>query len=145
MLSSQLDVIGVRKEIHVQEPMIFNDFSAFADGNRDARDGEELSVHQKFFEIQNEQLKEFVLLLNVTNLVNNGQRDILASGTAQLNVFINDPPRDGTCTLTIHDPVTDTWIPAETGRGLLDEFKIDCQDWIDPNEHQITKYVVKSK
>ena len=32
------------------------------------------------------------------------------------------------------------WKDAETGLAMLDEFKLWCKDWVDPNGHTIVKY-----
>ena len=52
--------------------MLFNRSShpsVYADGSTDARDGTELSIQQKFFDIQKSDIKTFFLKLNVTNPV----------------------------------------------------------------------------
>ena len=118
----------------------------FADGSRDARDLKELSIQQKFFELQDKGVKEFVLKLNITKAVFDGRKYSYSSGNAFLNIFINDPPENGTCTIQIGQTGADgniLYVPAETGRALLDEFLIKCVDWVDPNDHAITKYIFK--
>ena len=63
-----------------------------------------------------------------------------------MNILINDPPENGTCWVRIlsHDALgREVWSPAKTGKALVDEFLIGCQDWKDPNDHLITKYVFK--
>jgi hypothetical protein len=118
----------------------------FADGTRDARDTKELSIQQKFFELQTSGIKEFVLKLNITKKVWDGRKWDYSSGTAYLNIVINDPPENGTCTIKL--PALDAegkevLVPAHTGRSMLDEFTIQCGDWKDPNDHTITKYIFK--
>ena len=119
----------------------------YADGSKDARDSEELSVQQRFFPLQDPLPKKFVLKLNVTQGVFDGRKTVFAYGTAYINIFINDPPENGTCDITVLDGQDadggDVWKPAKTGMALLDIFHIGCQDWVDPNDHTITKYVFK--
>lgn len=123
--------------------------SVYGDGSRDARDVPELSVNQKFFDLQEPRLEKFVLKLNVTNQVHDGRRYLTAFGTSYLNIFINDPPENGTCSVRIRTLDPDTglflWTPAKTGRALIDEFLISCAEWKDPDSHRITKYVFKSE
>ena len=67
--SNPVAAIGVRNEILEKAGILLNkyiSFAAFAQGERDARDGLELSVAQKFFEIQSPEIKEFVLVLNIS-------------------------------------------------------------------------------
>lgn len=40
--------------------------------------------------------------LNVTNVVWNGRENAMAYGTSYLNVIINDPPENGTCTVLVN-------------------------------------------
>ena len=35
------------------------------------------------------------------------------------------------------------WVPAQTGRALLDEFLIQCSEWADPNDHAVNKFIFK--
>ena len=35
------------------------------------------------------------------------------------------------------------WVPAKTGRALLDEFLIQCSEWADPNDHAVNKFIFK--
>ena len=63
-----------------------------------------------------------------------------------MKFIINDPPENGTCWIRIRsfDGLgREVWSPAKTGKALVDEFLIGCQDWKDPNDHLITKYVFK--
>ena len=118
----------------------------FADGTSDARDSKELSIQQKFFDLQDSSIKEFVLKLNITKSVFDGRSWSYSYGTAYINIFINDPPENGTCKIQIQEKTEDDkllWVNAKTGRGLLDEFRIDCTDWVDPNDHVINKFVFK--
>ena len=41
----------------------------FADGTRDARNGKELSIQEKFFQLQEAGIKDFVIKLNITKKV----------------------------------------------------------------------------
>jgi hypothetical protein len=45
------------------------------------------------------------------------------------------------------DPMTKmwSWIMAETGLAMLDEFKLWCVGWVDPDRHQIIKYSYTSE
>ena len=63
----------------------------FADGSRDARDKKELSIQQRFFDLQNwpEGDKKFVIKLNITKSVWNGRKWSYSYGTAYMNMFIN--------------------------------------------------------
>ena len=118
----------------------------FADGSRDARNLKELSIQQKFFELQSKNIKEFVLKLKITKKVFDGKTTTESHGTAYLNIFINDPPENGTCVIKIaskNSEGNDVWVPALTGRSLLDEFLIQCTNWRDPNDHAINKFIFK--
>ena len=33
---------------------------------------------------------------------------------------------------------------ADTGKALLEEFRLSCEDWVDRNDHAIVKYIFKS-
>ncbi len=70
-------------------------------------------------------------------------------GTSSINVLINRPPRNGHCTIDKAVEQNDgsrKWEgPAETGRALVDDFRIQCKEWEDPDGHQIIKYVFKSE
>ena len=104
-----------------------------------------MSIKQVFFP-QNKDIKDFVLKLNITKGVSNGREFTYSYGTAYINIFINDPPENGTCTIRIQEPNADgklVWVPAKTGRAILDEFLIQCSDWVDPNDHAINKYIFK--
>ena len=117
----------------------------FADGSQDARDLKELSIQQRFFDL-NKSVKDFILKLNITKGVYDGRDWKYSYGTAYINIFINDPPENGTCTIRLgklKDGKT-VWEPSETGRALLDEFLIQCSDWVDPNDHAVNKYIFKS-
>lgn len=121
--------------------------TAYADGLRDGRDSKQLSIQQKFFELQKAGFKEFELTLNVTNKVFNGRRWVSAYGTSTMKIIINSPPINGTCDITIRSLQPDgstLWVPAETGKALVDEFKISCRKWVDPDGHTVNKYVFKS-
>ncbi|XP_059084074.1 uncharacterized protein LOC131881274 [Tigriopus californicus] len=123
-----------------------NCFYTYADGLRDGRDSKQLSIQQKFFELQKAGFKEFELTLNVTNKVFNGRRWVSAYGTSTMKVIINSPPVNGTCDISIRSPLPDgsyVWIPAETGKALVDEFKIACRGWVDADGHVVNKYVFK--
>ena len=63
----------------------------FADGSRDARDKKELSIQQKFFDLQNwpEGDKKFIIKLNITKSVWNGRKWSYSYGTAYMNMYIN--------------------------------------------------------
>ena len=37
----------------------------------------------------------------------------------------------------------EVWVPAKTGRALIDEFLISCKSWVDPDDHSIKKYIFK--
>ena len=117
----------------------------YADGSSDARDSKELSIQQKFFDLQDSSVKDFVLKLNITKSVFDGRSWSYSYGTAYINIFINDPPENGTCRIQIQETQDDklVWVDAKTGRGLLDEFRIGCSDWVDPNDHVINKFVFK--
>ncbi len=41
----------------------------FADGTRDARDGTELSIQERFFRLQEAGIKDFIIKLNITKKV----------------------------------------------------------------------------
>ena len=71
----------------------------FADGSADARDLKELSIQQRFFDLQSKSIKEFVLKLNITKGVFDGRKWGYSYGTAYINIFINDPPENGTCVI----------------------------------------------
>ena len=120
----------------------------FGDGSRDARDSKELSMKTQFFTGQTFPLKTFTLKLNVSTIVFNGYENTTAYGTSTLNVIVNSPPENGTCAVT--EKVVDaksgeeTWVRAQTGTALVMEFRISCQDWVDPDGHAITKYKFKS-
>ena len=117
----------------------------FGGGSEDARFLKELSIKQVFFP-QNKDIKDFVLKLNITKGVSNGREFTYSYGTAYINIFINDPPENGTCTIRIQEENADgklVWVPAKTGRAILDEFLIQCSDWVDPNDHAINKYIFK--
>lgn len=123
-----------------------NCFYTYADGLRDGRDSKQLSIQQKFFELQKAGFKEFELTLNVTNKVFNGRRWVSAYGTSTMKIIINSPPINGTCDITIRSLQPDgstLWVPAETGKALVDEFKISCRKWVDPDGHTVNKYVFK--
>ena len=116
----------------------------FADGSQDARDLKELSIQQRFFDL-NINIKEFILKLNITKGVYDGREWKYSHGTAYINIFINDPPENGTCNIRkgqLKDGKT-VWTPSETCRALLDEFLIQCSDWVDPNDHAVNKYIFK--
>ena len=119
----------------------------FADGSRDARDLKELSIQQKFFDLQDKSIKEFVLKLLITKEINDGKNDpTYVNGTAYINVFINDPPENGTCVIKIEKLNAEgknVWVPAKTGRSLVDEFFIQCENWMDPDDHAIIKHNFK--
>jgi hypothetical protein len=119
----------------------------FADGSRDARDQMELAINKKFFELQEAGVKDFKIKLNITKIVFNGLKNISASGLAEMHLAINDPPENGTCTIKTasieESSGKEVWQPAATGYALIDEFKIQCTNWVDPNGHTITKYVFK--
>ena len=102
----------------------------YADGSSDARDSKELSIQQKFFDLQDSSVKDFVLKLNITKSVFDGRSWSYSYGTAYINIFINDPPENGTCRIQIQETQDDklVWVDAKTGRGLLDEFRIGCSD-----------------
>ena len=56
------------------------------------------------------------------------------------------PPENGTCIITLSQLNAEgksVWLPAKTGRALLDEFLIQCSDWVDPNDHAVNKYIFK--
>jgi hypothetical protein len=116
----------------------------FADGTRDARDSKQLSIQQPFFDIQHDVFKKFVIKLNITKKVYDGRKFTYASGITYLNVFINSPPDTGTCIVQVGKE-NSTWVVANSGRGLLDVFRIVCSGWTDPNYHAIVKYVFKRK
>jgi hypothetical protein len=41
---------------------------------------------------------------------------------------------------------TGEWMDTNAGLALIQEFKVECdEEWIDPNQHRISKYVFKSK
>lgn len=121
----------------------------FSDGLRDARDGPQLAIKQEFFSAQTTSpLHGFKLILNITNEVFNGRKYTTAYGTSQLNVFVNDPPQNGTCEIRkkeVNAQGQEAWVIAETGTGLLDKFLITCKDWVDPNGHVVNKYIFKRK
>ena len=73
----------------------------FADGSRDARDNKELSIQQKFFDLQYSGIKDFIIKLNITKKVWDGRKNSYSYGTAYMNIFINDPPENGTCTIKL--------------------------------------------
>ena len=123
-------------------------FSVFADGTRDARDGSDLSIKHKFFELQNQAFTDFYLKLTITQPVFDGSVWRNMSGQSSLRVFLNDPPQGGQCDIKIKrvDSRDNTyWAPTATGKALIDEFHMQCTRWMDPNSHKITKYVFKSK
>ncbi len=75
-----------------------------------------------------------------------GRKYSYSSGTSYLNIFINDPPENGTCTVSLPGQDADgndVYLPAETGQALLHEFQLKCQEWRDPNDHAIIKTVFK--
>jgi len=74
--------------------------------------------------------------------VNDGRKNIYSSSITYLNVFINSPPDTGQCIILVSSS-NSTWISANSGRALLDVFKIVCSGWKDPNYHAIVKYVFK--
>ena len=76
--------------------------------------------------------------------VNDGRKNIYSSSITYLNVFINSPPDTGQCIIQVKDS-NGTWDQANSGRALLDVFKIVCSGWKDPNYHAIVKYVFKRK
>ena len=131
-------------------------FSVYADGSRDARDGKELAINQKFFP---ENLKKFVgqlekfrVKLTITEQSPDGRGGTnYAHGRSELQMFINKRPENGTCWIKIKglgsatDPEEITWTLTKTGKALLSEFHILCHSWVDPDEHVVNKYVFKSK
>merc|ERR1739848_546134 len=63
-----------------------------------------------------------------------------------MNIFINSAPENGTCTIklpAIDQSGKEVWVPAKTGRALIDEFLISCKSWVDPDDHSIKKYIFK--
>ena len=123
-----------------------SDDLAFGDGSRDARDGRELAIQQPFFDInQLKGIKEFVIKLTIT-MTTSTKKNV--TGTSYLNIKINNPPQDGVCDIKIarlDQAGKSTWTLAKTGRALLDEFFIQCRDWVDKDGHTINKYIFKSK
>ena len=118
----------------------------FADGSRDARDNKELSIQQRFFELQESGIKDFIIKLNITKSVWDGRKFSHSYGTAYMNIFINDPPENGTCSIRLPEydaQGKEVWVEADTGRSLIDKFQLSCRDWVDPNDHSIRKYVFK--
>ena len=78
----------------------------FADGSRDARDNKELSIQQKFFDLQEYDTwvggeKKFIIKLNITKSVWDGRKFSHSYGTAYMNIFINSAPENGTCTIKL--------------------------------------------
>eukprot|EP00095_Tigriopus_kingsejongensis_P012230 maker-scaffold528_size145933-snap-gene-0.29 protein:Tk12230 transcript:maker-scaffold528_size145933-snap-gene-0.29-mRNA-1 annotation:"hypothetical protein IscW_ISCW000316" len=117
----------------------------FGDGRTDARDSDDLALREMFFKI-NPQVKTFRITLNATNTIHNGQRHISSSGTSYLDVIINQPPENGTCDLTvktIESNGEEHWKWTSDGRSLKDVFRLVCSNWVDPDEHEITKFVFK--
>ena len=128
----------------------------YADGSRDARDTKELAIQQRFFPLNqiafDGKLEKFKIKLNVTEQSPDGRGGIkYAHGVSELQMFINKRPENGTCWIKIRgvgtasDPEEVTWTPTKTGRALLDEFWILCQNWVDPDDHTVNKFVFKSK
>ncbi len=37
------------------------------------------------------------------------------------------------------------WMHVRSGLAMLDEFKLWCTDWIDPDKHSIIKYAFTSE
>ena len=84
--------------------------------------------------------------MNITKAVHNGRKWIRTFGTAYINIFINDKPENGKCVIRLQKENAEgklVWESAETGKALLDEFLIQCSDWVDPNDHAINKYIFK--
>lgn len=131
--------------------MILSEFCAvFGDGSRDARDSKELAIQQKFFDLQSPSTNVFMLKLNVTQGTFDGRGTTYASGVAYMKVFINEAPVNGTCSIQVKKTLEAStgktvWAAAQTGRALMDEFLISCQNWVDPNGNSITKYIFKSE
>ena len=130
--------------------------TVYADGSRDARDGKELAIQQKFFPLQQNafkgKLEKFKIKLNITEQSPDGRGGIkFAHGVSELQMFINKRPENGSCVIKIRrvgtpaDPEKVWWESTKTGRALLDEFHILCQQWVDPDEHAVNKYIFKSK
>ena len=63
----------------------------------------ELSIQQRFFDLQSKDIKDFILKLNITKKVYDGRKFIYSHGTAYINIFINDPPENGTCIIRLQD------------------------------------------
>ena len=66
----------------------------------------ELSIQQRFFDLQSKDIKDFILKLNITKKVYDGRKYIYSHGTAYINIFINDPPENGTCIIRLQDSLT---------------------------------------
>ena len=66
----------------------------------------ELSIQQRFFDLQSKDIKDFILKLNITKKVYDGRKFIYSHGTAYINIFINDPPENGTCIIRLQDSLT---------------------------------------
>ena len=128
--------------------------TVYADGREDNRQGEQLSISQRFFDLQTNEidgkLEKFKIKLNITNQVFNGHQLVDSFGLSYLNVFINNPPENGTCEITKGTGTFDNnnneiHVSATNGKALLDKFKINCNKWGDRDGHQITKYQFKSE
>ena len=63
----------------------------------------ELSIQQRFFDLQSKDIKDFILKLNITKKVYDGRKYIYSHGTAYINIFINDPPENGTCIIRLQE------------------------------------------
>ena len=114
----------------------------FAGGEKDYRNQKDLSMVSDFF-AANPDVLEFTLRLNVTQTVFNGRKNVSASGLSTLKILVNRPPENGTCYIQRRVLKADgsyEWENAETGLAMLDEFKLWCKDWVDPNGHTIVKY-----
>ena len=105
----------------------------------------EFSLTTDFFKM-NSQIKKFEIQLGITRCINNGRKTSCSTGLSTLNVNINDPPYMGTCSIK-NLGMTEENDPSVLGlnTALLDVFTIQCNGWMDPNQHSITKYVFKSK
>jgi hypothetical protein len=68
----------------------------FASGDRDYRNGKELSIVKNFFDV-NPGVFTFNLKLNVTQSVFDGRKWVSASGASSLKILVNRPPENGTC------------------------------------------------
>ena len=106
---------------------------------------DQFSLSTDFFSM-NKKLKEFEIELNITRCVKGSRKTSCSSGIATVNVKVNDPPAEGSCSITnLGFTEVGDFVNPGYNTALLDVFHIKCGLWKDPNQHALTKYVFKGE